>query len=189
MTIANSFLNFIVRFLFESYLYILLMRFIFQRLGLRWSNQIIQFIIKATDPLVKPLRRFIPGFKGFDMSILLWVLIVGFVELTILLSLNTGFFPGILPVLFVSIIQSLVKVIYIYMIAIILSALMSWFPRLQGGEIAELVQEVADPCLGLVRRYVPSLGGIDFSPIVVFFVFYIIKDVLLMQLLYLIARL
>lgn len=189
MTVLNSFLNFIVSFLFESYLYILLMRFIFQRLGLRWSNQIIQFILKATDPLVKPLRRFLPGFKGFDMSVLLLVLIFGFVELALLLSLNTGFFPGVLPVLFVSIIQSMIKVIYIYMAAIILSSLMSWFPRLQGGPVAELVQEVADPCLGLVRRYLPTFGGIDFSPIVVFFALYIVKNVVMIQLLYLTTKL
>ncbi len=54
--------------------------------------------------------------------------------------------------------------------AIIARILLSWIPvsrenRLLAS-IVELVHQLTEPILGPIRRLVPSLGGLDISPII-----------------------
>ena len=51
-----------IQFVFEAFLYILLVRLLLQKAGESWHNPISQIVVKVTDPILKPLRKFIPGF-------------------------------------------------------------------------------------------------------------------------------
>lgn len=47
--------------------------------------------------------------------------------------------------------------------------IMRWFPLREGGlayDIAMVLQSICEPFLGLFRRFIPSMGGIDFSPVI-----------------------
>jgi YggT family protein len=55
-----------------------------------------------------------------------------------------------------------------YGILIIIYVLMSWIP-MNGETIKDLYRvlgSVVEPYLGLFRRFIPPMGGMDFSPIV-----------------------
>jgi YggT family protein len=71
--------------------------------------------------------------------------------------------------------------IYSYMM--IAWILMSWIPNLRYSKVGDLLGKLVDPYFAIFRRFIPSFGGIDVSPIVAFFVFRIIENIIMGQLL------
>jgi YggT family protein len=43
--------------------------------------------------------------------------------------------------------------------------ILSWFPSTRGNALARLVRTVCSPLLQPFRAILPSLGGLDFSPL------------------------
>ncbi|MCP3742750.1 YggT family protein [Rossellomorea sp. BNER] len=62
----------------------------------------------------------------------------------------------------------LFKLIEIYSWALIIYILMSWFPNARETAIGQFLARICEPYLEPFRRFVPSLGMIDISPIVAF---------------------
>ena len=56
---------------------------------------------------------------------------------------------------------------------VIIWCFMSWFPRREGSlmyDVAVVIDRIVSPYMNLFRRFIPPLGGMDFSPIVGLFV-------------------
>lgn len=56
---------------------------------------------------------------------------------------------------------------------VIIWCFMSWFPLREGSlmyDVAVVIDRIVSPYMNLFRRFIPPLGGIDFSPIVGLFV-------------------
>ena len=67
---------FVLQTLGSLYLLIVLLRFVLQLVRANFYNPLCQFAVKATQPLLKPLRRIIPSMFGLDMSSLVLAIIV-----------------------------------------------------------------------------------------------------------------
>src|SRR5690625_8052738 len=73
--------TYLIRTLGSLYLLLVLLRFLFQLVRADFYNPISQFVAKATNPLLLPLRKIIPGLFGVDIAALVlalaiqWVLI------------------------------------------------------------------------------------------------------------------
>lgn len=160
------FLSLLINFVVNTYVFILLLRLLLQKLGGNWHNPVTHLVVRITDPVVKPLRRLIPGFKGFDLAIVLAMLILEFVGAMLLLKINYNTAPKILGCLVISIIYLGNKVLSLYFWGIILSAIMSWVPALRHNPIAGIVGTIVEPLLNIARRFIPAISGMDFSPIV-----------------------
>jgi YggT family protein len=70
----------------------------------------------------------------------------------------------------VFIIDLLAKLIGYYQWALVIYILMSWFPNARSSSIGQLLGRICEPYLEPFRRFIPSLGMIDISPIVAFLV-------------------
>ncbi len=66
---------------------------------------------------------------------------------------------------------------------IFVRVVLSWVQPHGGNRIVELVYRFTEPLLGPVRSLMPSLGGMDFSPIVVLFGIQIVQRLLIQLLL------
>lgn len=67
-----------------------------------------------------------------------------------------------------------------YEILVVVWCILSWLPLREGGivhDIAVAIDRIVGPYLGLFRRFIPPLGGIDFSPIVAMFVLGVLRNV------------
>lgn len=90
-----------------------------------------------------------------------------------------------MPTLSLKIAYILTQLIEVYSWLIIVSAILSWVPNISGGQnslvadISEVLHIITDPYLSLFRKFMPPLGGIDFSPVVALLVLQIIKDLIL----------
>lgn len=54
----------------------------------------------------------------------------------------------------------------VYLYIVIARVLISWIPHNPSQPIIRFLYEATEPLLAPCRRLVPSLGGIDFSPII-----------------------
>ena len=68
--------------------------------------------------------------------------------------------------------QALVLLIFVRVI-------MSWVPMRLPFGLNELVWNVTEPVLSLIRRYLPIAGGMDFSPFIALLLIQIIASLLL----------
>ena len=86
-----------------------------------------------------------------------------------------------------ALIQTIVLALDIFWWIIILSAVFSWLyafnvvnPRNQFvGTIGNMLFRITEPALAPIRRFLPDLGGIDISPIILLLIIFFIRQFLL----------
>ena len=162
-------LIYIVQTLGSLYLLIVLLRFILQLVRADFYNPLSQFTVKATQPLLKPLRRIIPGFGGLDLASLALAILVQLV-LMVLVILIAGANPAAvgLQLLVWAIIAVTSLFLKIFFFAMIISVILSWVAPGSYNPGAQLVNQICEPLLAPFRRLLPNLGGLDISPIFAF---------------------
>lgn len=174
---------FIIKTLGSLYLLIVLLRFILQLVRANFYNPLCQFIVKATQPLLKPLRRVIPSMFGLDMSSLVLALIVQMLLIAVILALK-GFLVDSLLLVPWALIAIFSLFLNILFYAMIISVIMSWVAPGSHNPGAELVAQITEPVLAPFRRIVPNLGGLDISPIFAFIVIQLLQSWLIPRLAY-----
>ncbi|VVM85285.1 hypothetical protein PS662_02543 [Pseudomonas fluorescens] len=174
---------FIIKTLGSLYLLIVLLRFILQLVRANFYNPLCQFIVKATQPLLKPLRRVIPSMFGLDMSSLVLALIVQMVLIAVILALK-GFMVDWLLLVPWSLIALFSLFLNILFYAMIISVILSWVAPGSHNPGAELVAQITEPVLAPFRRIIPNLGGLDISPIFAFIVIQLLQSWLIPRLAY-----
>jgi len=74
--------------------------------------------------------------------------------------------------------QGLSWALYLYMIAITVYILMTWFPNAMNSRLGYYLGRIVDPYLNLFRRFIPAIMGLDFSPVIALFVITVAQRVL-----------
>ena len=64
-------------------------------------------------------------------------------------------------------------------VAILGRVIISWLPISPEHPISVILHQVTEPILGPIRRVLPKLGMLDFSPIVAILLIVVIQNVLL----------
>ncbi|TBU96193.1 YggT family protein [Phytopseudomonas dryadis] len=152
------------------YLLIVLLRFILQLVRADFYNPLSQFIVRATHPLLKPLRRIIPSVAGLDLASLVLAIIVQFVLMVLTLMLMGVGVGEPLLILVWSLIGVTALLLKVFFFALIISVILSWVAQGSHNPAALLVNQICEPLLMPIRRILPSLGGLDLSPIVAFLI-------------------
>ncbi|RMT76855.1 putative integral membrane protein, YGGT family [Pseudomonas viridiflava] len=166
----NTAAIYVLQTLGSLYLLIILLRFVLQLVRANFYNPLSQFIVKATQPLLKPLRRIIPSVFGLDMSSLVLAIIVQMILMALTLLLMFGTTGDPLHLLLWSIISVTALFLKIFFFALIISVILSWVAPGSHNPGAELVNQICEPALAPFRKIVPNLGGLDISPILAFLV-------------------
>lgn len=84
-----------------------------------------------------------------------------------------------MDVIFVSLARLVDLVFSIYMFIVIARALISWVSPDPYNPIVRFLHNATDPLLYRLRRLLPfSTGGIDFSPMILIFLLYLVQGVL-----------
>ncbi|TWC37771.1 YggT family protein [Pseudomonas sp. SJZ079] len=152
------------------YLLVVLLRFILQLVRADFYNPLCQFIVRATQPLLKPLRRVIPSFAGLDLSSLVLAILVQLVLMALTLMLMGYGLDNLGLLLVWSVIGVTALFLKVFFFALIISVILSWVAQGSHNPAVELVNQICEPLLAPIRRILPSMGGLDLSPIVAFLV-------------------
>ncbi|SDU29015.1 YggT family protein [Halopseudomonas salegens] len=168
MTGLDSAASYLIQTLGSLYLLVVLLRFILQTVRADFYNPLTQFIVRATAPLLKPLRRVIPGFGGIDFASLLLALVIQAILIGLLLGLAGGGMPGLLQIIVWSLVGITALFVKIFFFALIISVILSWVAPQSQNPAALIVHQICEPLLAPIRRFLPSMGGLDLSPIFAF---------------------
>ena len=162
------------------YLLFVVARFLLQVAKADFYNPISQAVFKATDPVVRVLRSFIPGYKGVDFSSLILAFIVQFLAISVTILLYGGSIPSVGFIITWSFIGVLNFIILFYYYALIASIVMSFVMMFSGNmnphPILLLVWQITEPIMAPFRRVIPPMGGLDFSPIFIFLIIGLIRN-------------
>ena len=164
-------LAFLVSTFSTLYLATFLLRIILQVVRADFYNPISQFIVRVTNPLVVPARRFLPGVRGFDLPTFIVLVLLEFLFTTILLLL-AGLEPRIDLVLGLGIVRLIYLTIRTYIFCIFVAAILTWFGQAAYSPVAMLLRQIVEPLLRPARRIIPAVGGLDLSPLVVIALLY-----------------
>lgn len=80
--------------------------------------------------------------------------------------------------LFSAIASLLDMAITLYIWAVIIRVIISWVNPDPYNQFVQFFVKITEPALGRIRRFIPSLGGIDISPMVLIIGLYIAKSFL-----------
>ena len=174
----NNALADIVHALFDVACFLFLARFILQASRADFYNPVSQGIVKVTDPLLRPLRMVIKGFRNFDIAAFVTAWVVQFVAYALITRMGGDQLP-ILSLAVLALYQVLQLLLLIYSGALIIVIVISWVAPGSYNPMAELLGQVTEPLLAPVRRFIPPVGGLDFSVMVVLLVLMLIRNYLL----------
>lgn len=168
---ASSYLSnageFLISVIFDLYILAVMLRFLLQWVRADFYNPFSQFLVKVTNPALRPLRRIIPGYAGIDWPSILLMLILQAVELVLISLLKIGIVPAVTGLVVLSIAQLLQLAVWIYIVLILVQVILSWVNPHAYSPVTVLMYQLTDPIMRPVRRMIPPAGGFDWSPLVV----------------------
>jgi YggT family protein len=181
----NHALLFLLHTLLGLFTLALLLRFYLQLTRAPFQNPACQAVVVMTNFLVRPLRRIIPSWGSIDLTTLLLAYLSQLLlELGSLWLNDFPLFVAGNPVLFALLGLALVGLlklsIYIFMYTVVIQAVLSWINTYTP--ITAVLDALTRPVLQPVRRYLPTAGGIDFSPLVVIVVAQLLLIILVVPL-------
>ncbi|WP_319783270.1 YggT family protein [Oceanisphaera sp. IT1-181] len=167
---------YLINTLCDLYLMVILLRIWLQLARADFYNPVSQFVLKATNPVLTPLRRFIPGFFGIDMAAVVLAVLVVALKLALLYALHiisaeaASWFEWVLLIV-LTIVKKIGTMLFW---VLIIRALLSWVS--QGNNPVEyLMFQLTEPLLAPIRRIIPAMGGIDLSMLVFFIILQVLN--------------
>jgi len=165
---------YILQSLMDLYLIVFAIRLSMQWVRADFRNPIVQFVLTVTNPLVAPVRKILAPIGKLDTATV--AVYVGLLWLftAIILQISCAQAPDVLSLLGIAVIRGLRLIITVYFYMIIGYVILSWVTMMmQGGNynsalatFSNLLNELVQPVLLPFRKFIPLIGGLDLSPIV-----------------------
>ena len=173
---------FLIDTIIGLYILVVLLRFLFRLVGAEFYNPISQAIVKISNPMLRPLQRFLPTFRGIDFAALLLLIILESIRISIL-AISMAHIPKLSGVLTLSIAKLLQLTVYVMVFALFIRAILSWMASGTNHFFLGLLHSLTEPLMNKARRILPRTGVIDFSPILVFVFLMLVLKLLVQPLL------
>ena len=158
-------LYFILDTLATLYQAVLLLRLLMQLTRADFRNPIARGIVQLTDPLIRPLRRVLPPLRRIDTASVVAIVVFAAVKLWILQLLSGYGVPSASTLLLATLLDIIRLVLKTYFFSIILNALLSFVAPGNYSPAQSLLASICNPVLNPIRRVIPSVAGLDLSPL------------------------
>lgn len=171
-------LVFLIKTLFGLYILAVLLRFLLQQSRADFYNPVSQFLVKITQPVLRPMRRVIPGVAGIDLSAIILLIVLQLVELLLVGLVQRGGMLPVAPMAVLAVAELVDLTLNVYLVLIFIRVILSW---VQPGynPSAAIIYSLTDPVLRPAQRIIPPLGGLDLSPLLVLVVIQLLKMLVL----------
>lgn len=169
---------FLVQVVFGLYVLVVMLRFLLQLLRADFYNPVSQLVVKVTTPVLRPLRRVIPGAWGLDLASLLLAWVLTAIELALMAGLvGIGFHP--LAPLAWAIAELVALVLNIFLFAIVVQAILSWVSPGRYSPASAILDSLTTPLLRPLRRVIPPVSALDLTPMAAAFGLVLLKMLVL----------
>ena len=160
-----SAIYYIVDFLLQLALFVVLARLLLQWTRADFRNPVSQAVVRLTNPLILPLRRILPPIRKVDTASVVAVVLVALLKVTITFWLS-GYLPtDPLPWVYGVTMGIVAMLLMSYLYMIFLYALLSLIAPGGYSPMQSVLASVCEPVLRPFRRLIPPLGGLDLSPL------------------------
>lgn len=176
-------LELVITMICDIYIMIVVARFILQMVRADFYNPVSQFIVKATSPVLNPLRRLIPGFGGVDVASIVLFMILVLIKLGLWIMLK-GYGVSIMasPDFLVLFLKSMANtIINFFSFCIFIMVILSWVAQGSYNPMADIMRQVTEPIMAPARKVIPPLGGLDLSPMIVLLLLMVIKELFMLS--------
>lgn len=162
MTYLANAATFLIQVAFGFFIGLFLVRALLIAVGASFYDPICRFVYQLTNPVITPLRRFVPRWRRIEIASLLvaWILIL--IELALFVAI-AGASLGIGGLLLRALVGLLDWLIWIALIALFARAILSFVVSEYRNPTMQLLVQCTEPLVRPFRRLVPPLGGLDFS--------------------------
>ncbi|MBF0428309.1 MAG: YggT family protein [Magnetococcales bacterium] len=167
----------LLNFLLEIYSWLILGRVLLSWINPDPYNPIVQFLMQATEPVLKPFRQFIPSIAGMDLSPIFALLAVHLLQRFVAMLFHGGLGGGAVA----SILNELLGLVHLLLTFYFLLLLArggfhiySWHSfrqkRISGIDLRQpltrFIFQFSEPTIRPLRRWVPTFSGMDITPMV-----------------------
>ncbi|WP_086981440.1 YggT family protein [Vibrio aphrogenes] len=162
-------MTFLVSTVFDLYIMIVILRVWLQMARADFYNPFSQFVVKATQPVVAPLRRLIPSIGNLDLATVLFAYALSVLKFICLILISNGSLVFNVSFLFFGALALIKAAGGLLFWILLIRAILSWVS--QGRSPVEYVMmQLTEPMLAPIRRILPAMGGFDFSLLVLFLI-------------------
>lgn len=139
-----------------------LLRLLLPLVRANMRNPLSQAVMRATNPLVMPLRRALPPVGRVDTASVVALILVQFVTVLII-ALLAGYPLTPEFLLRETGLELIREILRVYGFALFIYVLLSWVAPHTYSPAGEILGHVCEPILRRIRRVIPPLAGLDFS--------------------------
>jgi YggT family protein len=160
------------------FLFMVLLRFLLQASRADFYNPISQFVVKATNPVIVPFRKVIPGFAGFDWAAIVILIIVQAIAISLSL-LIAGYGLPWANIAVWALLGTSGLFLKLYFWGLLIMVISSWLAPQSGNPALLLLRQIMEPVMAPIRKLLPDMGGFDISPIILFLVINVFEILLI----------
>lgn len=147
------------------YQVVLLLRLLMQLTRADFRNPIGRAVLQLTDPVVRPLRRLLPPMGKVDTATVVAVVLFALLKLWLLHLLFGYGTPSVVALLRGTLLDVVRLLLKTYLFSMILNAILSFVAPGNHSPAQSLLASICDPVLNPIRRHIPSIAGLDLSPL------------------------
>lgn len=155
--------------LFSLALFLIAMRFLAQLCGVSPYNPISTGLRSITDPIVAPINRLVPAGRRLNIGAIIALIVCQVIYIAVMLALISRFdaFNGLQSLIWSTLGAAglLINIVFYSVLAMII---VSFIAPQSNHPAVEFVWQLTEPVMAPLRNFIPSMGGLDFSPIVLF---------------------
>jgi YggT family protein len=149
-------------------------------------NPVARFFRGSVDPLLAPVERRVVSAGGMPSSAPWWALVVVVVGGIVLISLLGFVRNQLIGIAFAAeqgprgILRLLVSLTFsVLQLALFIRVISSWFRISPYSPWIRWTFQITEPILAPLRRVIPSVGMIDITPIIAYFILSLLSSVIL----------
>lgn len=158
-------LYFLVNTLFMLYAVLLLLRLLMQVTRADFRNPLGRAVLQLTNPVILPLRKVLMPIGRVDTASVVAVVLCVVLKFCVLSLLFGMPLLHVQPILRAAALDLIRLVLNTYLISIVLNALLSFVAPGNYSPVQSLLASICKPVLDPIRRVVPSIAGVDLSPL------------------------
>ncbi len=168
MSYLTSALAMLLGLAFDAVVVLLLLRVLAEACRADFNNPLSQFIYRTTNPVLSPIRRFLPNWRRINLAALLLAWLAMLLKRLLLFALM-GVMPNLAGLLVLSLAELLDFTLLFYIVVIFGWSLLSMFSVDRRQPMLRLAGAIVSPLLRPLEGKL-VFGQIDFAPMAVMIV-------------------
>jgi len=174
--LANA-LSLLIQFAFGCAVALLVFRLLAEAVRADFYNPICQFLYRATNPVLTPIRRVIPTWRRINLAALLIAWLLEVVKNFLLRFTVPEYWTSNVGTLVLGAADLLNFFMIVYLIMIFAWALLSYVNVDARNPLVPVLGKIVEPALKPFRKILPLVGGFDLSPMLAILAILLVQTV------------